>query len=105
MSVTPGATYPLGTVANVTFTAAASGSAPSKATNITLTFSSRNIPGFGSEAVCWVGLGLLLLAPLIAIWRNCQALVMIFADFLSHQSPALARSRAAVMGPRFSVMV
>jgi CPA2 family monovalent cation:H+ antiporter-2 len=54
------------------------------------------IPGFGSEAVCWVALGLLLLAPLIAIWRNCQALVMIFADFLSHQSPALARSRAAV---------
>lgn len=54
------------------------------------------IAGLTSEAVCWIGLGLLLLAPLIAIWRNCQAVAMIFADFLSHQSPALARSRAAV---------
>jgi len=51
------------------------------------------IPGFSSEAVCWIGLGFLLLAPLIAIWRNCQALAMIFADFLAHQAPTLARSK------------
>lgn len=54
------------------------------------------VPGLTSEAVCWIGLGVLLLAPLIAIWRNCQALAMIFADFLSHRAPALARSRNVV---------
>lgn len=54
------------------------------------------IPGLTSEAVCWIALGALLLAPLIAIWRNCQALAMIFADYLSRQSAAMARSRAVV---------
>lgn len=51
------------------------------------------VPNLGTAAVCWAGLGLVLLAPLIAIWRNVQALTMIFADFLSRQGPALARAR------------
>lgn len=54
------------------------------------------LPGLTSEAVCWIALGFLLLAPLVAIWRNCQALAMIFADYLSHQAPTLARSRAVM---------
>jgi len=54
------------------------------------------VPGLNSEGVCWAGLGLLLLAPLIAIWRNFQALAMILADFLALRTPVVARNRAAV---------
>ena len=52
--------------------------------------------GAGTALICWSALGLVLLAPLVAIWRNVQALAMIFADFLSRQSPAVARARPLV---------
>ena len=54
------------------------------------------IPNVTTAVVCWSGLGFLLLIPLIAIWRNVQALAMIVADFLSHQGPALERARVVV---------
>lgn len=53
-------------------------------------------PDVGTAVVCWSALGLVLLAPLVAIWRNVQALAMIFADFLSRQGPNLARARPLV---------
>ncbi len=51
------------------------------------------LPDVPTAVVCWSGLGVLLLAPLIAIWRNIQALSMILADYLAHQASALARVR------------
>lgn len=53
-------------------------------------------PNVGTALVCWSALGVLLLAPLIAIWRNVGALAMIFADFLSRQGPTLERGRTVM---------
>jgi CPA2 family monovalent cation:H+ antiporter-2 len=36
----------------------------------------------------WLGVGLLALAPLVAIWRNLQALAMILGEALTQASPA-----------------
>ncbi|MBE2215151.1 MAG: cation:proton antiporter [Opitutaceae bacterium] len=54
------------------------------------------VPNVTTAVVCWSALGFLLLIPLIAVWRNVQALAMIVADFLSHQGPALERARGVV---------
>lgn len=56
-------------------------------------FGPEVLPNVPTAIVGWVALGLLLLAPLIAIWRNLQALSMILADYLSHQRSALTRIR------------
>jgi CPA2 family monovalent cation:H+ antiporter-2 len=34
----------------------------------------------GPEIVFWTGMSLVLLAPLVAIWRNCSALALLFAQ-------------------------
>ncbi len=54
------------------------------------------IPNVKTAVLCWSALGFLLLIPVIAIWRNVQALAMIVADFLSRQGPALERARGVV---------
>jgi monovalent cation:H+ antiporter-2, CPA2 family len=54
------------------------------------------VPFVGTTAGCWGVLGLLLLAPLVALWRNAQALAMIFADYAGRQSAVFARSKPVI---------
>lgn len=54
------------------------------------------LPGVNTGVVCWSVLGLVLLAPLVAVWRNTQAVAMICADYIGRQGPALARYRPLV---------
>jgi CPA2 family monovalent cation:H+ antiporter-2 len=48
------------------------------------------------EAVFWTGLGLLVLAPIIAIWRNCSALALLYAQVATARRPREAALRPAV---------
>lgn len=61
------------------------------------TVSGTIAPGAGLKsvmpAVLWAGFGLLLLGPLIAIWRNISALAMIFAEAAAGSGTAQARMR------------
>ena len=50
----------------------------------------------GLPVVFWLGFGVLLLAPLIALWRNVEALAMICAELATHQ-----RTRRSVLRPLF----
>ncbi|HEX9781327.1 MAG TPA: cation:proton antiporter [Opitutaceae bacterium] len=54
------------------------------------------LPDVATGVVCWSVLGLLLLAPLVAIWRNAQALSLIFADSISGLGPTFERMRPVV---------
>ena len=45
----------------------------------------------GQEIVFWTGLSLVALAPLVAIWRNCSALALIYAQVSTHGHPKAAR--------------
>jgi len=49
---------------------------------------------YGPEVVFWAVLSLLLLAPLLAIWRNCSALALLYA-----QTATAGRPREAVLRP------
>ncbi len=49
------------------------------------------LPRVPTAVICWTLLGLLLLAPLIAVWRNVQALSLITADYVGRNGPAFAR--------------
>lgn len=54
----------------------------------------------------WTVLGLLVLAPLIAIWRNVQVVSMIVADTVAHQSTRLARLRTLIaMGMQTGTLI
>ena len=48
------------------------------------------------EYIFWVGLSLLVLAPLIAIWRNCSALALLYAQVATARRPREAALRPAV---------
>ncbi|MDE3084098.1 MAG: cation:proton antiporter [Verrucomicrobiota bacterium] len=48
----------------------------------------------GPEIVFWTILSLLVLAPLVAIWRNCSALALLYA-----QTATMGRPREAVLRP------
>jgi CPA2 family monovalent cation:H+ antiporter-2 len=48
------------------------------------------------EYIFWVGLSLLVLAPLIAIWRNCSALALLYAEVATARRPREAALRPAV---------
>jgi monovalent cation:H+ antiporter-2, CPA2 family len=41
----------------------------------------------GLKITFWTGFGVLLLAPLVAIWRNLEALAMIYAEYATEGSP------------------
>ncbi|BET65281.1 cation:proton antiporter [Opitutales bacterium ASA1] len=62
------------------------------------------VPGAPTAVVCWVTLGFLLLVPLVAVWRNTQALAMIIADYIGHTAPALARI-APFVSTAFQILV
>ena len=48
------------------------------------------------EYIFWVGLSLLVLAPLVAIWRNCSALALLYAQVATARRPREAALRPAV---------
>jgi CPA2 family monovalent cation:H+ antiporter-2 len=48
------------------------------------------------EYIFWVGLSLLVLAPLVAIWRNCSALALLYAQVATARRPREAVFRPAV---------
>ena len=54
----------------------------------------------GLPLVFWFGFGVLLLAPLIALWRNVEALAMIYAE-----SAAQGRAKQAVLQPLFEKLL
>ncbi len=54
----------------------------------------------GLPLVFWFGFGVLLLAPLIALWRNVEALAMICAE-----SAAQGRAKQAVLQPLFEKLL
>jgi len=41
----------------------------------------------GTETIYWIVLALLVLAPLVAIWRNCSALALLYAQVASAHHP------------------
>ena len=45
----------------------------------------------GPEIIFWTGMSLVLLAPLVAIWRNCSALALLFAQVSTQGHPQAAR--------------
>ena len=45
----------------------------------------------GQEIIFWTALGLLALAPMVAIWRNCSALALIYAQVSTQGHPRAAR--------------
>jgi len=45
----------------------------------------------GLEVIFWVVLSLVLLAPLVAIWRNCSALALLYAQVSTAGQPQAAR--------------
>jgi len=45
----------------------------------------------GAEILFWVGLGLLALAPLVAIWRNLSALALLYAQVGTQGHPKAAK--------------
>jgi len=45
----------------------------------------------GPEIIFWTGLSLVLLAPLVAIWRNCSALALLYAQVSTRGHPRAAR--------------
>jgi monovalent cation:H+ antiporter-2, CPA2 family len=45
----------------------------------------------GQEIVFWTALSLVALAPMVAIWRNCSALALIYAQVSTHGHPKAAR--------------
>ncbi len=45
----------------------------------------------GLEVIFWVVLSLVLLAPLVAIWRNCSALALLYAQVSTSGQPNAAR--------------
>ncbi|HTQ29652.1 MAG TPA: cation:proton antiporter [Opitutaceae bacterium] len=49
---------------------------------------------YGPEVIFWTLLGLLVLAPLLAIWRNCSALALLYA-----QTATAGRPREAILRP------
>jgi CPA2 family monovalent cation:H+ antiporter-2 len=48
------------------------------------------------EYIFWTGLSLLVLAPLVAIWRNCSALALLYAQVATARRPREAALRPAV---------
>jgi len=58
---------------------------------------SDTVMGFSTEVMGWSVLGLLLLAPVIAIWRNIQASTMILSDFIAGQNAGLSRMKPLLL--------
>ena len=54
----------------------------------------------GLPLIFWFGFGLLLLAPMIALWRNVDALAMICAESATH-----GRARGSVLHPLFEKLL
>jgi CPA2 family monovalent cation:H+ antiporter-2 len=54
------------------------------------------VPYLGTGAACWAAIGLVLLAPFVAVWRNVEAVAMITADYVGMHGPAFARLRPLV---------
>ena len=54
----------------------------------------------GLPLIFWFGFGLLLLAPLIALWRNVEALAMICAESATH-----GRAKRSVLQPLFEKLL
>jgi CPA2 family monovalent cation:H+ antiporter-2 len=54
------------------------------------------LPDLPTAVVCWAVLGIVLLAPLVAVWRNTQALALILANAIARQGPAFARLQPVV---------
>jgi CPA2 family monovalent cation:H+ antiporter-2 len=50
----------------------------------------------GPEVIFWLVLSLLVLAPLVAIWRNCSALALLYAQVATARRPREAALRPAV---------
>ncbi|HSY54483.1 MAG TPA: cation:proton antiporter, partial [Opitutaceae bacterium] len=50
----------------------------------------------GPEVIFWTVLSLLVLAPLVAIWRNCSALALLYAQVATARRPREAALRPAV---------
>ncbi|MCD8483795.1 MAG: cation:proton antiporter [Verrucomicrobia bacterium] len=48
-------------------------------------------------AVYWIVVGLLCAAPLLAIWRNCSALILIVVDSVSNSRPVMQRINPVII--------
>lgn len=59
----------------------------------------------GLPLLFWLTFGILLLGPLIALWRNAEAVVMILADGSTHQSPRRKALRPLIEAALKAVVV
>jgi CPA2 family monovalent cation:H+ antiporter-2 len=56
----------------------------------------RRFPPLAVQLGFWIALSLILLAPLVAIWRNLSAMSMIYAEISTKGHPQVKRSRRLI---------